>query len=197
MLVIAPRAWSTPPSAQALLLTSANAIPAISACDRTTKVFAVGDATAAKARAAGFDNVESAGRDANALTALVVARCDPAAGALLLASGATLGLELAADLRRRHFVVRRRIAYTAQPAAVLPADAERALVNQTVRYALFYSAASARAFAGCISGSPEWLVEIEALAISPPTARALSLLPFCRIRVASHPNQDELVGLLA
>jgi uroporphyrinogen-III synthase len=38
--------------------------------------------------------------------------------------------------------------------------------------------------------------EIEALAISPPTAMALRALPWRRIRVADRPNQDALLAML-
>jgi uroporphyrinogen-III synthase len=197
MLLVTPRRWTRAPQpAQAILITSANAVPAIEACDRTIPVLAVGDATAARARASGFAQVLSAGRDAEALANLTRHSCHPDGGALLLASGAGQGMTLAAALRSAGFTVRRRVAYGTRAATELSAEAIEALDGTTLRHALFFSPATARAFVACMPRRAERLAEVEALAISPPTARALAPLPWLRIRIASHPNQDELVALL-
>jgi uroporphyrinogen-III synthase len=198
MLVVASTPWSRPPPrVQAILVTSANALAALSGCCRATPVFAVGDATAARATAESFTKVTSAGRDAAALAELVARHCSTADGALLLASGAGLGLELAAELRRRGFRVIRRVAYRARPVLQLSADAMTALASGQIHSAMFFSAASARAFIGCMNERVSLLATVEALAISPPTARALAVLPWRRIRIASNPNLDELVALLS
>ncbi len=182
---------------QAVLITSANAIPAIPATLRRLLLLAVGDGTAAAARKAGFMQVESAGRDADALAALTAARCDPAAGRLLLASGAGQGMGLVASLRGRGFIVHRRVAYRAETLRELPAPANAALAERRIATALFFSAATAHAFVACMLRRPDDVASVEALAISAPTARALSPLPWRRIRVACQPNQDELVALLS
>jgi uroporphyrinogen-III synthase len=198
MLAVAPNQWSRPPPAvQAILVTSANALAALSGCSRATPLFAVGDATAARANAEGFTQVFSAGKDAAALAELVARHCTTAGGALLLASGAGLGLELAADLRRRGYRVIRLVSYRVRPVLRLPADAMAALASGRINFAMFFSAASACAFIRCISGHASLLATVEALAISPSTARALAVLPWRRIRVASNPNLDELVALLS
>lgn len=198
MLAVQPgllRRPSSPP--QAILITSANAVAALAACDRTTPVMAVGDATAARAAAAGFTQVISAGRDARALAALVAEECRPAGGTLLLASGAGQGLELAASLRGRGFRLQRRVAYSARPVLNLAQQTRAALAEGLIGQALFFSAASARAFVMCTIENKSELEGVEALAISHQTARALTPLPWRSIRVASHPNQDELVALLS
>jgi uroporphyrinogen-III synthase len=181
---------------QAILVTSANALPALANFDRATRLFAVGDATAARALAAGFPNVLSAGRDAEALAALAGSQLQPVAGPLLLASGAGQGMQLAAELRARGFIVRRRVAYRSVPAASIPAPVLAALRSGAVGHAMFFSADTARAFARCMNGGAEMLARVEALAISPQTAQALQALPWRGIRVASLPNQDEMVALL-
>lgn len=197
MLTVAPRRLHRVPQPQAVLVTSANAVAALPERLFATPLYAVGDATAARAEAFGFAQVSSAGRDAAALAELVAARCHPARGPLLLASGAGQGLALAADLRGRGFSVVRRVAYAAAPVSQLPPPARSALLDGAVRRAMFFSPATARAFVACIV-SEAWLVSgVEALAISPSTARALAPLPWRGIRVASHPNQDELVALLS
>ena len=59
---LAPR-LPPPEAVQAVLATSGNALPAL-AGHRGCRLLAVGDATAARAREAGFGDILSAGRDA-------------------------------------------------------------------------------------------------------------------------------------
>ncbi len=197
MLVVAAARLPRPrPPLQAILVTSANAVPALGAFDRTTMLLAVGDATADHARRAGFSNVHSAGRDAEALVVLAARLCHPGRGPLFLASGAGQGLALAATLRAAGFDLRRGVAYGTRAATVLPQVAIDALEGTRLRHAMFFSAATARAFVACMVSRAGQLGGMEALAISSQTAVALNPLPWLRIRVASHPNQDELVALL-
>jgi uroporphyrinogen-III synthase len=197
---IAPRRLSLPAGArlQAVLVTSGNAVAALPSSLNGVPLLAVGDATAAKARQAGFATIHSAGADAAALTMLARQLCHPEAGPLLLASGAGQGGTLAAALRAAGFRVLRRIAYAARPANALPTPAREAIAEGTIRAALFFSPATARVFVHSFLAAlpPESLRDVEALAISRSTEAALSPLPWRRIRVASHPNQDELVALL-
>jgi uroporphyrinogen-III synthase len=189
------------PAAQALLLASraaARAVPPSSALP----VLAVGEATAAEARAHGFVNVAAAEGDAAALVALATARLDPEAGPLLLAVGAGYGAELAAALRQRGFRVLHRVAYSAEPATVLPEAARAALAAEAVVAALFFSPRSA----GCAisllraAGLAGAVARAEALAISPRVAAVLAAAapePRWRgLRVAARPNQDSLLRLL-
>ncbi len=197
MLTITPRPLRRPGAVQAVIVTSANALPALPDTLHVTPLYAVGDATAARARALGFRHVASAGRDAAALAVLITRRCDPAAGTLLLASGAGQGLPLARDLREAGFAVTRRVAYAATPVTELDGAARAALQSGEIGVAMFFSPATARAFTACILRLGLSMAGVEALAISALTARALAPLPWRRIRVASHPNQEELVALLS
>lgn len=199
VLSIVPRPLAAPPRApQAVLVTSANALPALPDALHATPLLAVGDATAAKARAAGFAQVVSAGRDAEALALLVAERCRPAEGPLLLASGEGQGLTLAAELRRRGFRVQRRIAYAAQPAATFPVEARSALDAGRLRAALFFSPETARVFMTILQRdtTPARVRGVEALVISAATATPLRAAPWRTIRIAAQPNQDELLALL-
>lgn len=193
-LVIATRTLHAPGGAQAVLVTSANAIPALPTKLRRLPLLAVGDATAARAREAGFAEFASAGRDAAALAALAIRRLDPGAGPLLLAAGTGQGAALAASLRGAGFRVVRRVAYAARPAASLPDAARAALAGGRIRHALFFSPASAAAGVRLLRGLPT--AGITALAISPATAAALSPLKWATIRVASSPDQEALLALL-
>lgn len=187
-----------PERVQAVLATSANALSGRLAGFASVPLFAVGDATGATARAAGFRDVRSAAADAVALAALV-GRDGVASGRpLLLLSGAGQGLDLAAALRAGGFRVIRRCVYATAPVGRLPVAARRALAGNDVASALFFSAATARAFVSLLRRTmgDDVVCGVDALAISQPTATALAALPWRRIRVASLPNQDELLAML-
>jgi uroporphyrinogen-III synthase len=187
-----------PQSLQAVLVSSGNALVGLPEAYFDLKLLAVGDATAARAGLHGFRDVRSAGRDAAALAALAGEICVPQAGALLLASGLGQGATLAARLRAGGFRVFRRSLYAARPVAALPPAAETALRAGTLRAALFFSPATARAFVTLLAGAtcPLPVETVDALAISARTSAALRVLPWHSIRVASRPNQDELLALL-
>ena len=196
MLAIAPVPTLAVRKVQAILVTSANALAALSAYDPTTRLLTVGDATAAQAQAMGFRRVLSAGRDAVALAQMACAQLDPTDGTVLLVSGNGQGMPLMQELRAHGFRVIRRIAYRRAAAHALPAPALAALREGRIGTALFYSADTARAFLQCVSNHTAALASIEALAISPQTAQALRSVTWRGLRVAAHPNQDELVALL-
>jgi uroporphyrinogen-III synthase len=200
MLRIVPRMLGAAAGIQAIVITSANAVSALTTQHRATPIYAVGDATASAARDAGFAAVHSAGRDADALARLIRDRMAPKDGPVLLASGARQGHDLAQSLRHGGFRVRRRVAYEAVPLTRLPAAATQALARGHVCAVLVFSAETAQAFcaafANCQELSAAMIKTVDALVISNAVEHALFHLPWRRIRVASHPNQDELVALL-
>ena len=183
---------------QAILVTSGNAIPSLPASHRHLPLFAVGEATAARARAAGFTQVNSADGDANALAALVARSCDRHAGPLLLASGRGQGEGLAADLRTRGFRVLRRVVYAAAPTSSLPDAARHAFASGGLAAALFFSAETARQCVRLLQAARlhEAVRPVDALAIGQAAAVALQALPWRRICVAARPNQDAMLALL-
>ncbi len=186
-----------PDAIQAILLTSGHALPALPPALYPVAVLAVGDATAARARAAGFTDVSSADGDAAALAELAGQCCDPAGRPLLLPCGRGQGAALAAALRRGGFRVLRRCVYASVAAARLPPVAARALREGGTVAALFFSAETARAFVRCLPASLHAsLATVAALTISPTAAEPLQSLPWRALRVARRPNQDELLALL-
>lgn len=200
LLAISPLPTPLPSSGQvqAILVTSRNAIQALPASHRHLPLFAVGDATAQRARSAGFDRVASADGDAAALADLVARTVIAHAGPLLLATGRLQGNPLAADLRRRGFAVVRRVVYAAEPVPALPAAAGAALSAGTVRAAMFFSAETARTCVHLLQGAAlhEAVRTVDALAIGRPAAVALEALPWRRVRVAARPGQDAMLALL-
>ncbi|WP_370544213.1 MULTISPECIES: uroporphyrinogen-III synthase [unclassified Gluconobacter] len=125
---------------RAVLVTSANALPALRDWPRDRLVVAVGARTAARARRDGFVNVEAADGDARALAAFCRARGIMGAD-VLLASGAGYGVDLARDLG-----VQRGEVYVACKREALPDDAAEALRGGRVDSVLLYSGKTAEAF---------------------------------------------------
>jgi len=198
MLDIVTHRKTLPTGAQALLLTSANALPGLAHWTRPEiPVLAVGDVTAARARAHGFANVLSAGRDAEALAALALQICHPTGGPLLLACGTGQGRGLAARLRGLDFRVIRRTVYQALPARSFPDAAAEALAKQRVHAALFLSSETAAVFVRLLpSVLRPSLSRVHALAIGAPAADVLKSLPWREVRLAAAPTLDDVLALL-
>lgn len=195
-LVVEARRARLPERADAVLVPSGNALPALPASLHPIPLLAVGDATAARARRAGFTDVRSADGDAAAL--IVLARATlPAGSALLLACGLGQSKALASGLREAGFRVHRRAVYAARPAAALAPEAAEALRTGRVRAALFLSAETARAFVRLLPlALRPHLGHVDAIAIGRPAADALGALPWRRVRVSVRPTLDSVLGLI-
>lgn len=132
------------------IVTSANALRAVAgkASLTTLKLFAVGTRTAVVARESGFDDVEAAGGNAEALRDLVVARWKAAPGTspLLYLAGEDLTADMKALLARDGIPVETRTVYRMRAENDLPADVVSALRDGLVTAVLHYSRRSAGAF---------------------------------------------------
>ena len=196
MLDVRPRPLGLVPGVQAVLVTSGNALPQLPPALHPVPLLAVGDATAARARAAGFTEVCSADSDAAAL-AVLAAQMLPLRAPVLLATGTGQGGALAAALRERGFRVHRRAVYAAVPVRRLPGPALDALAGNGLRAALFLSAETARAFARALPASLLGsLGGVDALAIGQPAAEVLSRMPWRSVRVSAKPTSASLMALL-
>lgn len=161
-----------------IAFTSANGVSAFAALTprRDLPVFAVGDATAAAARAAGFTEVRSAAGDVAALAAALAAA--PRAGAVLHAAGRPR----AGDLAASGVPVRTVELYETVPLAIIPpAEIDAVLVH---------SPHAGRTLAAAGGRLP--LV----LAISEAAAATLRAISVQAIRIAARPDETALLALL-
>jgi uroporphyrinogen-III synthase len=183
---------------QALLFTSANGARAFAAsrARRDFRVFAVGDATAAAARAAGFRSVESAGGDVEDLARVVRARIDPRSGAVFHAAGSAVAGDLSGRLGAAGFTVRRAVLYDAEEAQQFTPETAELLRVGGIELALFFSPRTAHLFATLAAPLPAKLDRSAAMCLSPAVARAVSTLRWRQLRVASSPTQKSLLGAL-
>lgn len=188
------------PGAQAALFTSANGARAFANISprRDLPAFAVGDATARAARAAGFVRVESAGGDVHALAALAARRLDPAAGALIHAAASAVAGDLAGELARAGFAVRRLRLYDAVAATRLSTESRAAMAAGAVGCAIFFSPRTAETFVTLAraAGIGDQTAAIAAIVLSPAVAAALGPLTWRRIDVAAAPNETALLAAL-
>lgn len=172
-------------SVEALAFTSRNGVKAFAAGAPVPPlpVFAVGDATAAAAREAGFTDVRSADGDLRALAALI--RTEGAGRVILHPAAAEPAGDLAALVGDAA-----RIATVAVYEAV-ETDTPAPEAWDTV---LIHSPRAARALAARLSPGPAR--NRIAIAISPAAATPLDTLPFAEIRTAEAPTEDSLLAAL-
>lgn len=184
----------------AVLFTSINGVRAFcaNAPGRDLAVYAVGEATAAAARDAGFTHVAAAGGDVDRLAILVRQQHRPESGALLHAAGATLAGDLQAMLRADGYDVRRVTLYEAQAAPALPTAVAADFAAGQYDAALFFSPRTAAVFVTLArqAGIGDGAAGCTALALSANVAAALAPLGWAEIRVAATPREDDMLALL-
>jgi uroporphyrinogen-III synthase len=185
---------------QAILCTSANGVRALARASsvRGVPLLAVGDATAARARAEGFGSVESAGGDVGDLARLAGARLRPQNGPLLHVAGNVVAGDLAGLLRAQGFTVERHVLYEARAASALSPAALDSLRAGAIAFALFFSPRTAAIFAKLadVAGVTECCARVTALSISEAADAALAGLPWHDRRIAERPNQPALLDAL-
>jgi uroporphyrinogen-III synthase len=193
-----------------VVITSANAARVLAAHPRRGELtvlplYAVGGSSAAAARAAGFANVISAGKDVSALVDLLCAHHGAAdagrhAGAALLYFAAEdRAGDLAGALAQAGIAVHTVTLYRAIKAAALPEAARDALAAGTLDGVLHFSRRSAEAYLECARASA---VAREALAVAHYCISAQAAAPLvtdgaARVRIAPHPDEAALLALVA
>jgi uroporphyrinogen-III synthase len=185
---------------QAILCTSANGVRAFARLsdERDRPLLAVGEATAARARALGFVDVASAGGNVADLVRLAGRRLQPAAGRLLHVAGSAVAGDLVGELRNRGFAAERIVLYESRPAPALSAAATQALGAGIVDFAVFFSPRTAAIFARLAgtAGLGEAMRRVTALSISEAADRRLGALAFHARHVADRPDQASLLARL-
>ena len=188
--------FKAPANCKAIIITSRAAARALPSC--ALPVIAVGEASAAEARARGFADVRAAAGDAQALAALIGTTLKPEGGSLCLAIGEGYALDLAAALRAKGFRVLRRVVYAARPSTALPQEACETIREGRIHAALFTSPRSAQEAMRLLrdAGMEQAAQNIIAIALSPRIAVTLATLPWAEIRTASQPDHAALLACL-
>jgi uroporphyrinogen-III synthase len=183
---------------QAVLLTSANGARALAQAStrRDVAVLAVGAATAAAARDAGFTDVEAAGGDVEALGGLAKARLDPHGRPLIHVSGSAVAGDLAGYLSEAEFTVRRTVLYEATPVSALSPTAVAGLNDGAIDGVLLFSPRTAKSFVRLARESSVRLTQVRALCLSRAVADQAAAAPWRSIEVAARPDQEALLDLI-
>jgi uroporphyrinogen-III synthase len=188
---------------QAVLVTSSNAVRALSAHPEAkrlagARLFAVGDRTALEAKRAGFARARSAGGDVDALAGVIAAELDPASGPLLYAAGDVQAGDLAGRLEGSGFRVQTAILYQARVRTRLAPAAAEALRGGSVDGVLVFSRRSAMAFASVLraDGLAPLAPHVICFCISQAAAEPLAAVTAGPIRVAARPDQLSLFALM-
>jgi uroporphyrinogen-III synthase len=178
----------------ALVFTSANAVAAFAAMSdvRSLRVFTVGDATAAAARAQRFAAVLSAQGDVSTLAAALAARRRELPGVILYPAAAEPSQDLAGALSAIGLEVRQTALY--ETVEVPPSEALTARLPE-IEGVLLHSAKAARALAAFLKGTPA--PHLAAFCLSPPVARPLARAPLAIRVAAAAPNDTALLSLIA
>lgn len=180
----------------ALAFTSANGVRALArrGPPPPLPVFAVGAATAAAAREAGFACVTAAGGDVGSLAALI-AGARPL-GAVLHASGEAAAGDLVGALEAAGVEARRVALYRAVAMARLSPEAEAALASgDPPQWATFFSPRSARLFLdqAKVSGLTARLEAVRAACLSAAVADAARGARWAGVVVAHKTTAEALI----
>ncbi len=185
----------------AILVTSANAVRAISGHRRRDElralaVFTVGDRTAQAMRDCGFTNVASAGGNVNDLAGLVAAHLKPPSHLLYLAGEERSG-DLAGLLRGQNFGVHTALVYRAVVISNLPNHAADALAAG-LDGVLHFSRRSAEAYVNAARNTgllADALAKPVHYCLSDRIAEPLTQAGAAEIRIAARPDEAALIAL--
>ncbi|MBV8682115.1 MAG: uroporphyrinogen-III synthase [Caulobacteraceae bacterium] len=177
----------------ALAFTSANAVRAFAPrsprCD--LPVFVIGAATAAAARAAGFNDVRSADGDVRALGEFVASQWSPTDGAILHPGAAEPAGDLVGALASAGLSAR---GLTMYETVARPPSAALLATLPDVRFVLVHSPKGARALAEVLERSPA--PHISALCLSRAVAAPLADAELAGMVFAEAPSEDALMEIL-
>jgi uroporphyrinogen-III synthase len=172
----------------ALAFSSGHAVAAFSALsdERSPPVFTVGAATARRAQAAGFADVQSADGGATTL-AEKIAAADPRPALVLHPGAREPAADLVALLAARGVAARALAVYETVPT-------DLALAPDDIDAILIHSARGAERVAALMADRPR--AQVAVFAISEAAARPLRALSFARVMAAPFPNEAALLDLL-
>lgn len=189
---------------QALVLTSRNALRALSASPalydaRRLPVFAVGPGTATLARQAGFGTVFAGEGTARDLADLIANHRRPEDGVLLHLAGEILAFDLKGDLEARGYTVSQTTVYRAVASQSLSESVVHALAALSIDAVMLMSPRTAAVYADLVARHE--LAEAARtpiyLCLSLAVASALAPLAPHRIAVADQPSSQEMLALVA
>jgi len=192
------RAWSVPTDVQLIVLTSANAVPSLNDESKTYPIYAVGEATAAAAKAVGCKQVHVAEGDIEKLSRLIVENCRSRDGSILHLSGEVIREGLANHLDKHGFRYQRQIVYKAVASAGFSDDVIDAWRHRIMTAVLLLSPRTAEILVHLLTrhGLVNYVDSTAAICLSKDAATPLKGLAWKSIRSAARPNRQALLRAL-
>ena len=184
-----------------LAITSRNAVAALGPQPRrdlaALPLFVVGDRSAESARALGFADVVSGGRDVAALARVIATRLPASRLPLLYLAGEDRAGDLAEALAAQGIPVRTVVAYRAVMADALPEAAVQALAAGEIDGVLHFSRRSAEAYLACCrrAGLGAAALAPQQYCLSAHVAEPLTG-GAAKIRIAERPEEPGMLELL-
>ena len=183
---------------QAVLVTSANGADSLAGATirRDVKVYAVGDATAAKLSHYGFLDVRSADGSADDLATLVENDVDPSGGALLHVGAINSIGGLMSRLRLSGYDAHRVALYDIVGASSFSPELQSAMAGGEINGVLFFSPETARIFVSLALGAlcEKPLVDMTAFCLSAAVAEAANRVSWGGLVVSDRPNAASLLA---
>jgi uroporphyrinogen-III synthase len=188
---------------QALIATSRNALRALKGSPvlaeaRHLPLFAVGRATAAEARALGFETVVTGAGTAAELVAHIVSVLDPANGVLVHLAGETLAHDLAGELEAHGFRLRQPVVYRMRPATTLADTTVEDLATGRIDGVILMSPRTAAIYARLVArhSLTRTVRALPHFCLSEAIAQRLEPLGPVPTRIAEAPRLQELLALI-
>jgi len=190
---------------QALLITSANGIRALSQQTWITDqwrdeipVYAVGDASAQAARQSGFRSVTSASGDVDDLANLVIDNASVNEGRLLHIAGSKVAGDLSGQLTEAGFHCQREVLYKALRCSSLSEQTRAALSRGQIEGVLFYSPRTADIFISLAIAANivETLQKVTVYCLSSAVAGKTGSVGWRKTEVCESPDQDSMIRLI-
>ncbi|MGH6735366.1 MAG: uroporphyrinogen-III synthase [Methyloceanibacter sp.] len=188
--------------AQALIVTSRNALRALAAHDALDEaialpLFAVGETTAREAKALGFAEVTIGPGTAAGLAPLIRREVHPEKGALVHLAGEALAFDLKPVLEEEGFDVRIVVLYRTHPLPELPGNVLEDLANGAMGGVILLSPRTAKTFARLLQGQGAVTQAKSPVCycLSQAVAEAVAPLGF-DVRVPAHPREEDVLALL-
>lgn len=180
-----------------LVFTSANGVRAFAdvSSRREFVAFAVGEATAKAARAAGFADVTTGAGDGSALAELILSKWRAESGTLAAVSPEAPAFDVAQALSVAGLPVRRLVLYRTIPLSIPPSSLLDAL-TAGMDGVLIHSPRAAEALAALALPATVF-ASTTLYALSEACAGPLRALPWRQVRVADHPREDALLQLIS
>jgi uroporphyrinogen-III synthase len=183
-----------------VVLTSANAARALIAHPRLAEVVAlpalvVGRRTAAAAADAGFNDITSAGGDADDLARLLAAKSR--GSRMLYLAGEDQATDLGAALQRSGVKLDTVVVYRAAPVTRLPAAVRNAIAGGGCDGVLHYSTRTAAAFIAVLEAAGlRDALALPQFCLSAQVAKPLAAAGATDLRIATRPEEVALLDLV-